>query len=75
MKQLSKERKRGLRVMERMESLRVEEREKVKQGKKPFFLKNSVKNTIGLEERWVFRLLLLAMHGSFWTGRILSARL
>jgi translation elongation factor P/translation initiation factor 5A len=59
MKQQSKERKRGLRVMERMESLRVEEREKVKQGKKPFFLKNSVKNTIGLEERCVFAALLM----------------
>ena len=51
MKQLSKERKRGLRVMERLESLRTEEREKVKAGKKPFFLKKAVKNTIGLEER------------------------
>jgi hypothetical protein len=51
MKQLSKERKRGLRVMERMEALRKEEREKVKQGKKPFFLKKSVQTNIGLEER------------------------
>ena len=51
MKQQAKERKRGLRVMERLDSIRVEEREKVKQGKKPFFLKNSVKNTISLEER------------------------
>jgi hypothetical protein len=51
MKQQAKERKRGLRVMERLDSLRSEERDKVKQGKKPYFMKNSVKNTIGLEER------------------------
>lgn len=57
MKQQSKERKRGLRVMERLDSIRTEEREKVKQGKKPFFLKNSVKNTIHLEEKCVLYLL------------------
>lgn len=51
MKQQAKERKRGLRVMERLDSIRTEEREKVKQGKKPFFLKNSAKNTISLEEK------------------------
>jgi hypothetical protein len=51
MKQQAKERKRGLRVLERLDSLRSEERDKVKQGKKPYFMKNSVKNTIGLEER------------------------
>ena len=53
MKQLSKERARGLRVMQRLDSLHAEEREKVKAGKKPFFLKQSVKNTISLEERYV----------------------
>uniref|UniRef100_A0A7S3M8N6 rRNA biogenesis protein RRP36 n=1 Tax=Spumella elongata TaxID=89044 RepID=A0A7S3M8N6_9STRA len=52
MKQLSKERARGLRVMQRLDSLHAEEREKVKAGKKPFFLKQSVKNTINLEERY-----------------------
>lgn len=54
MKQLSKERQRGLRVMERLEKIRTDEREKVKAGKKPFFLKNSVKHTISLEEKCVF---------------------
>lgn len=53
MKQLSKERQRGLRVMDRLEKIRTEEREKVKAGKKPFFLKNSVKHTISLEEKYV----------------------
>ena len=55
MKQLSKERARGLRVMQRLDSLHAEEREKVKAGKKPFFLKQSVKNTINLEERYVYK--------------------
>ena len=39
--------------MQRLDSLHAEEREKVKAGKKPFFLKQSVKNTINLEERYV----------------------
>lgn len=52
MKQQVKERRRGLRVAERLDSIRTEEREKVKLGKKPFFLKASVRNTIGLEERY-----------------------
>jgi len=55
MKQLSKERARGLRVMQRLDSLHAEEREKVKAGKKPFFLKQSVINTINLEERYVYK--------------------
>mmetsp|Transcript_1752 Transcript_1752/g.2982 ORF Transcript_1752/g.2982 Transcript_1752/m.2982 type:complete len:299 (-) Transcript_1752:936-1832(-) len=52
MKQQSKERKRGVKVMERLEHMKRDEREKVKQGKKPFFLKKSAKHTIELEERY-----------------------
>lgn len=51
MKQKHSERKRGLRVMERMEALKREEKEKIKQGKKPFFMKASAVKAVELEER------------------------
>ena len=75
MKQLSKERARGLRVMQRLDTLRVEEREKVKAGKKPFFLKNSVKNTINLEEKYgiaFFFCILLLLVGIALIGSIVA---
>ncbi len=53
MKQEATERRRGLKVLERFEAMKAEEREKVKAGKKPFFLKASAKKVVGLEERWV----------------------
>jgi ribosomal RNA-processing protein 36 len=52
MKQQSKERKRGLRVMHRLDSLHREERQKVKEGKKPFFMKRAVVEHVSLEERY-----------------------
>jgi hypothetical protein len=52
MKQESTERRRGLKVMERFENLKAEEREKIKAGKKPFFLKSAAKKVVGLEERY-----------------------
>mmetsp|Transcript_25231 Transcript_25231/g.54557 ORF Transcript_25231/g.54557 Transcript_25231/m.54557 type:complete len:273 (+) Transcript_25231:124-942(+) len=52
MKQQSKERKRGLRVMHRLDSLHREERQKVKEGKKPYFMKRAVVEHISLEERY-----------------------
>ena len=51
MKQVDTERKRAKRLMERMEQIQSEEREKVKAGKKPFYMKNSIKKEIELEER------------------------
>eukprot|EP01036_Dinobryon_divergens_P032150 gene32150-41685_t len=52
MKQQHAERRRGLAVMSKLEELKKEEKEKVKSGKNPFFLKKSVKKTIALEERY-----------------------
>jgi hypothetical protein len=51
MKQQHAERRRGLAVMSKLEDLKRQEKEKVKSGKKPFFLKNSVKKSVALEER------------------------
>ncbi len=52
MKQEATERRRGLKVQERFEALRAEEREKIKAGKKPFFLKASARKAVELEERF-----------------------
>ena len=53
MKQQHAERKRGLAVLNKLDELKKEEREKIKSGKKPFFLKESVKKVIAMDERWV----------------------
>lgn len=52
MKQQAAERRRGLAVLNRLESLKEDEKVKVKMGKKPFFLKNAAKKSIALEERF-----------------------
>lgn len=51
MKQKATERTRGIKMMEKMESVKAAEREKIKNGKKPFFLKGSMKKHILLEEK------------------------
>lgn len=51
MKQQATERKRGLKIMEKLEMLKGEEKEKIKNGKKPFFLKSSAIKAVGLEEK------------------------
>lgn len=52
MKQEMTERRRALRAKEVIKEAEREERQKVKEGKKPFFLKNSAKKAIVLEERF-----------------------
>mmetsp|Transcript_10966 Transcript_10966/g.16509 ORF Transcript_10966/g.16509 Transcript_10966/m.16509 type:complete len:238 (+) Transcript_10966:2-715(+) len=53
MKQQLAERRRGLAVMHKLDAVRQEEKKKVKLGqKKPYFLKDSVKKTIALDERY-----------------------
>jgi len=51
MKQQSKERRLSRKVTERLEQIKSVEKDKLKQGKQPFYLKRSVVQTIGLEER------------------------
>jgi ribosomal RNA-processing protein 36 len=51
MKQQSKERRLSRQVTERLEQMKSVEKDKLKQGKQPFYLKRSVVQTIGLEER------------------------
>lgn len=51
-KQQVKERRRALQAQQRLDSMKSEEREKIKQGKKPFFLKQSAKKEIILEEKF-----------------------
>ena len=51
-KQEMTERRRSMKVKARLQSVRAEEREKVKNGKTPFFLKRSAKKQIALEERF-----------------------
>ena len=51
MKQQAKEIKLNRKVTERLEQMRSVEKDKLRQGKKPFYLKRSVVQTIGLEER------------------------
>jgi len=46
------ERRRSIKIKERMQQVKAVEREKVKAGKKPFFLKESAKKEIALEERY-----------------------
>lgn len=53
MKQQLNERQLSLKVMEKVDSLKKKEKELIKEGKKPFFLKNSAKKNIMAEERWV----------------------
>lgn len=51
-RQEMKERQRDQAVKKRLSELKKIERQKVAQGKKPFFLKESVKKDIALEERY-----------------------
>jgi ribosomal RNA-processing protein 36 len=51
-KQELTERRRSLKVKARLQAAKQEEREKVKNGKTPFFLKRSAKKQIALEERY-----------------------
>ena len=51
-KQEMTERRRSMKVKARLQTVRAEEREKVKNGKTPFFLKRSAKKQIALEERF-----------------------
>ena len=51
MKQQSKERRLSRQVTERLEQIKSVEKDKLKQGKQPFYLKRSAVQTIGLEER------------------------
>lgn len=46
------ERRRALKIRDRMRAVRTEERTKVAAGKKPFFLKESAKKALVLEERY-----------------------
>ena len=54
LKQQLNERKLGKKVMERIETLKQEDREKIKQGVKqnPYFLKNSMKKRLYAEEKF-----------------------
>ena len=54
MKQEATERKRGLKLMEKLDEIKGQERDKIKQGKKPFYLKKSAVKSIELEERYVY---------------------
>lgn len=47
-------RKRTEKLNERLSSIKSEERQKVKQGKKPFFLKRSAIKEIALEAKYVY---------------------
>ena len=51
MKQQHAERRRGLKVLERLDQLRSEEKEKISNGKKPFYLKPAAVRDIALEEK------------------------
>ena len=51
-KQEMTERRRSMKVKARLQTVRAEERQKVKNGKTPFFLKRSAKKQIALEERF-----------------------
>jgi len=52
MKQQLAERRRGLAVMYKLDAVKQEEKKKVKLGqKKQYFLKDSVKKSIALDER------------------------
>ena len=51
-KQEMLERRRALRIKERMQELKSVERAKVATGKKPFFLKESAKKAVALEDRY-----------------------
>jgi hypothetical protein len=53
MKQHHTERKLSLKVMDRIDTMKKEEKEKVKQGKKEYFLKTSAKKNIMAEEKYV----------------------
>lgn len=60
-KQEMLERRRALRIKERLGEIKSEERRKVAAGKKPFFLKESAKKTVAMEQR--FDELKAAGHG------------
>lgn len=51
MNQVIKERRRASKIKERFDSLKREESEKVKNGKRPFFISRKTKKQIQLEER------------------------
>jgi hypothetical protein len=53
------ERRRNSKLKEKLSEIKSEERNKVKQGKKPYFLKKSAVKEIVLEEKYVMRLFLL----------------
>jgi ribosomal RNA-processing protein 36 len=52
MKQQHHERQLSLKVMEKVDSMKKKEKELIKEGKRPFFLKNSEKKNIMAEERY-----------------------
>lgn len=53
MKQQLKERQHAVRMMTKLDELKAAEREKVKAGvKKPFYLKNSAKKEMALEDKF-----------------------
>jgi len=52
-KQELQSRRRTEKLNSRLSELKAQEREKVKQGKKPFFLKRSAIKEIALEERYI----------------------
>lgn len=52
MKQEAKERSRALKIQQRLEDVKQQERAKVKEGKKIFHLKRSAQKEIALEERF-----------------------
>ncbi len=52
MKQQLNERSLALKAMERIDKMKAEEKQKMKEGKKGYFMKNSVKKQIMAEERY-----------------------
>lgn len=52
MKQQLNERKLALKAMERIDTMKQEEKQKIKEGKNPYYMKNSVKKNIMAEERF-----------------------
>ena len=46
------ERRRFLQTKARLQTIKKEEKEKIKEGKSPFFLKKSARKEIALEERF-----------------------
>lgn len=52
MKQQLNERKLALKTMERIDNMKKEEKLKIKDGKTPYYMKNSVKKNMIAEERF-----------------------